>query len=303
MDLLKFLDGCYRKIGIWHQFAVYSEQEIVNVIREHLGFKNIGISVCAYDEDTDEQILLFLPFDFDSENIYKAWNDAKKLYEKLVDMGIECMMNYSGKKGFHVLVKTVPKQYPKRQISAVHQFFRDVLGLETIDEKLFGDISRLIRIPSTYNINGTWCRTLAENDGYPLDLDDLPVEYRKFERHQKFEYGNVEFDRPCIEWLIDNKDYWFKKRGKYEPEEPVRLTWAAIRLWRGDSIEDIIEEARGYGWDDFDSEYIQRKLEYLDAREWNPHSCDSLKALGYCLPHIICRKRNGRDALKELGLR
>ena len=290
----------HRRVGTWNQFPVYSEEEIINVIKMHLGFRNIGISVCAYREN--EQILLFLPFDFDSDNIYEPWDDADKLFECLVDMDVTCRVNFSGKKGFHVIAETEPKPYPTKQIWATQQFFRDVLGLETMDEKVH-DISRLIRIPWTYNIKGTWCRTIAGHDGHPLDLDDLPVEFESYERHETYEYGNVEYKRPCVEWLINNKEYWMKKRGKYEPTEEIRLTWAAIRLWRGDSIDEIIEEAKTYGWNDFDEDIIQKKLEYLDSREWNPHSCDSLKALGYCTDKVYCKKRNNiHESMRELGI-
>ena len=48
---------------------------------------------------------MILPFDFDSKDLRDAWGDAKKLFNYLVDMGITCVLTFSGRKGFHVLVK------------------------------------------------------------------------------------------------------------------------------------------------------------------------------------------------------
>ena len=116
-------------------------------------------------------------------------------------------------------------------------------------------------------------------------------------------YGKKEYIKPCIEFLVSNKDYWIKEKGRFEPSEPVRITWGAMRLWRGDSIEDIIKEAESYGWVDFNPEYIQKKLEYLDSREYTPYGCSKLKEYNYCLSHIKCRyKRNDDEDLEALGI-
>ena len=37
--------------------------------------------------------------------------------------------------------------------------------------------------------------------------------------------------------------------------------------------------------------YIMKKLEYLDSREYTPYGCESLKDMGYCLPEINCRHK------------
>lgn len=304
LKLLKVPFG-YRKIGIWEQFPVYTIDEVIRVIERHNGFRHIGISMCAYLNG--EQFLLYLPFDFDDENdLTNPWYDAKNLFNRCVDEGYEAYLSFSGNKGFHVYIETEAKVYTNKQISMSQSYFIDDLGLKTFDYKIHGDVSRLMRIPWTLNINGGMCRILAYNKGKKLDLDTIHYEDRReLIRHSNGDYGNREFYRPCIDWLISERSrkWWMKKRGKYEPEEPVRLTWAAMRLWRGDSIEEIIEEAKTYNWIDYDKDYIQKKLEYLDGREYTPYSCEKLKAHGYCVSEVYCKYRNNIEQdMKDVGL-
>ena len=83
------------------------------------------------------------------------------------------MINFSGRKGFHVLVEVEPKNYSSKQLRDIQRYYKRELSLETLDEQTFGDKKRIFRIPWTFNINGTWCRTLDENEGSKLDLDEV----------------------------------------------------------------------------------------------------------------------------------
>lgn len=301
IDLLEIPNGYQREIGIWTRILVSSREEAIKIIERNLGLRHLGISMCAYKNE--ESYLLFLPFDFDSTDLRESWRDAKNLFNYLVDFGVTCLCTYSGRKGFHIFIKTISKVYPKEQVKNAQIFFRDINGLETLDPQPLGDVSRIMRLPFTYNINGTWCRPIAWNDGFDLDLDDISGYEEDYkERHSDNEYGNYEYKRPCIEYLIGNRDYWMKERGKYEPSEPVRITWGAMRLWRGDSIEEIIEEARGYNWQDFKEAYVRKKLEYLDGRSYSPYSCEALKQMGYCLKGINCKWKDIDEDLEDLGI-
>jgi hypothetical protein len=105
-----------------------------------------------------------------------------------------------------------------------------------------------------------------------------------------------------VEYLIHNKEYWMKARGKFEPTEPVRLSWAGIRIWAGWGIDEMIEEARGFGWDDFNAEMMrEKKLPYLVDHKWTPYSCKKLKEMGYCLDCIDCRHKQDL-MIEELGI-
>jgi hypothetical protein len=299
MDLLDCSIG-RRNIAIWDQFPVSSEQEAVDIITRHMGYRNIGISTCAYVNG--DVILLFLFFDFDSKDISLAWEDAKMTYVHFSEQGTSCMLNFSGKKGFHVLVELEPKNYSSKQLKDIQKHYRDLLGLETLDEQTFGDKKRIFRLPWTFNIGGTWCRTLAYNDGLQLDLDEIIPEYYPPDVKYKEPDGEIRYyDYPCVEYLADNREFWLKARGKYEPSEPFRLTWAGIRIWRGNSIDDMLREMESYEYDDWDMDKTRKKLEYLEERKWTPHSCQKLKELGYCIESIHC-KRKLSLMMKELGI-
>ncbi|MBE3093397.1 MAG: hypothetical protein IMZ52_00060 [Actinobacteria bacterium] len=302
IDLLEIPFGS-RNIGLWDQFKVDSRDEVIKVIQQHLGYRNIGISACAYVNG--DQILLFLFFDFDSEDISLAWEDAKKTFNHFEEAGITCCLNFSGRKGWHVIVEVEPKNYSSKQHKDVMRLYRDILGLETLDEATFGDKKRLFRIPGTWNINGTWCRTLAWNDGEKLDLDDIVTETYLEETEEIRQTDDNEirhYFKPCVEYLIHNKEFWMKERGKFEPSEAIRLSWAGIRIWAGKGIDEMVEEARGFGWDDFDMNFMrEKKLPYLIDRKWIPYSCEKLEEMGYCLDEIDCPKKWDR-MIKKLGI-
>ena len=106
-----------------------------------------------------------------------------------------------------------------------------------------------------------------------------------------------------MEYLIHNRDYWEKHhpRGTFEPSEPIRLSWAGIRIWAGKSVDDMIDEASRIGWDDMDIDKMRKKLEYLYDRKWTPYSCNKLEELGYCLDEIKCPYKMKRMMIK-LGI-
>jgi len=250
--------------------------------------------MCAYKNG--EQYLLYLPFDFDDEtDLRNPWNDGKELFNYCVDEGYETWLGCSGNKGFHVYIKTEPKVYTNRQISRSQSYFIDKLNLKTFDYKIHGDVSRLMRIMWTWNPNGGWCRLIAYNKGKPLDLDNIADRETSEDNYHRRNYQEKYiYNKACIEFLIKDKDYWIKHHDRhvFEPSEPVRITWACMRLWRGDSIDDIVEEGYNYGWKDRDKEKIRMKVEYLDGREYTPYGCEKLKELGYCIPEVYCKWRN-----------
>ena len=89
---------------------------------------------------------------------------------------------------------------------------------------------------------------------------------------------------PCIEDLIKNREYWHKHhpRGKYEPDQKIRFTWVILRLSEGWSMDEILEEAESFDWDDYSEEKTMKQTEQIDMQQYVPHSCKTLKSLGYC---------------------
>ena len=289
IDLLDIPFGT-RFVGFYgenygNQVPVSSKKEIVNIIEEHLALDNLAISICTYKDGLPH--LLFLPFDFDSEDLKEAWDDASKLYNFCIENNYSSYLTFSGRKGFHVFMLTELKPYSKRQIKDVQNMISDMLKLKTVDNQIMGDIRRLMRIPGTYNIRGGICKVLAYNEGLSLDLNNLTtIKYEKdYEPYTPMSTFRSYHKYPCIENLIKNKEYWYKNhpRGKFEPHQVIRFSWAILKLAEGWSMDEIIDEAESFGWDDFDEGKTRWQIEHIDSNQYVPHSCKTLKNLGYCL--------------------
>jgi len=157
MDLIEeFYDGI-RYFGAWsspqrfgYQHKVYSKEDVIQYINEYNGILNCGISVCTFKDEVP--YLLYLPFDFDSDSLANSWSDAMKFYNHIVDIGYDISINYSGYRGFHCLISTIPLPYSRKLIHDVQSYYKNLLDLKTCDPNIFGDIRRLIRIPGTLHI-------------------------------------------------------------------------------------------------------------------------------------------------------
>jgi len=305
MDLIsEFCDGI-RYFGYWtspvrfgRQFPVRTREQVIHLLNTYNGVYNCGISMCTFIDDVP--YLLYLPFDFDSDDLKMSWEDAKVLYNFMVDSGYDVSINYSGYRGFHILVTTVPKPYTRSQIRAIQKFFKRALNLETCDKKIFGDVRRLIRIPGTVHTgkfrkdNNIWVRVneggLSTNikytPGEPLDLDEMIIE-DELDIESSYDYSDVDFPihpYPCIEKFMNNE----------EPPQLIRYSYVAYWLRMGKSPEDIIsmlEIEHGNGaeheWLDWDLDKTTYQVNQIANGTYNPLKCDTLKDLDYCIKDCI----------------
>lgn len=107
-------------------------------------------------------------FDFDGYG--RALEDAKKVYLYLVERGHVVVPVASGKKGIHLYILLVPKEYenPKEKLtSSAYSILIDVFGEDeynktTADPHIIGDLRRITRIPNTRRppYNNSWCTYL-----------------------------------------------------------------------------------------------------------------------------------------------
>ena len=304
INLLDFSHG-YRFMGNWHQQKVYNIEEAIDFINENLGVNNIGISVSAFDDGYP--ILLYIVFDFDDTTLEKPLEEAIRLYNFFIDFGYTTMINYSGSKGFHVYLKVVPKVYSPDQLEYIYRMFKRNLNLTTLDEKLFRDTRRIIRLYWTAHPKGGWCEMLDYYDGKELDIDSIVSVNREYllkEYDNCGIYTNEFHPMPCIEKLIKDREYWIKHSHKhsFQPAQPIRMSWVALRLDEGKSTMEIVDEAESFGWDDWNPNYTSYQIEHIEGRRYIPYSCKKLKRMGYCIVKD-CPYRNGtKDLMKELGV-
>jgi len=292
--------------GQGNQVPVRTFKEVKDIVSEFLGTDNLGISMCTYKDGMP--YLLFLPFDFDSADLRESWNDSSRMYNKLVKKGYTVCLTFSGQKGFHIFIKTVPKIYTKKHIRAVQKYFKEMLNLKTLDENIFGDVRRLMRIPNTYNMKGKLCRIIACNTGKELDLNDL-IDAKNIKDDSGYvfdtDYDTYEIrEYPCIERLIKDKDYWRKNhpRGGFEPSQPVRYTWVTLRILEGKSEDEIIAEAESFGWDDYDESKTRYQIRHIGGRGYIPYSCSTLRDMGLCIVDNCKYMKVDKCFLKELKI-
>jgi len=296
-DLLAIPFG-QRIVGWWgnsygNQVPVKTFGDIVKIIDEHQSLDNIGISMCTFKDN--KPYLLFLPFDFDSNDLKEAWKDAIKLYNYLIKRDYDVHITYSGRRGFHIFLATEPKWYHKNQIKSVQKYFKKELDLKTLDSHIFGDIRRLMRIPHTYNIRGNLCREITKHDGKLLDLDLLAIE--DVDMRENVEYDEVDYHSyPCIEYLV---------REDNEPRHIIRFTYVILRLADGWTEDDIIDEIQEeFNWIDWDESYTRNQIRHIEERGYVPPSCKTLIDTGFCPKHICpCSEISSEKRLEEVGIK
>ena len=314
----EFLDG-YRYFGTWSskakvgmQYKVYSHEDVIEKIQENDSLYNCGLSISTFVHGMPK--LLYMPFDFDSTNLEKSFDDAYKLFTFFKDSGYSCMLNFSGKKGFHVLVKTVPKTYGKNQLKSIQVFMKRFLGLETCDEQVFKDIRRLIRIPGTLHMgSGNMCNNLLVHDGDklfdiseyapPLENEYTPDDFKRYDSTN----GRIYHPYPCVEERIFDK----------EPRQIIRFAWVIEQLKDNKTEEEMLEIPREF-WVDYNPDYTLYQIRHIAEGNYVHPSCDTLQDMGFCLgeecpyyhkwdptnvtPKLECRQCNKKKEYSEFRI-
>ena len=301
MDLISEFNDGYRYMGIWssppgygQQYPVKRKERIVKLLNKYNGVFNCGISMCSIINDVPH--LLYLPFDFDSKDLKKAWEDASKLYNFCIDSGYDVTINFSGYRGFHVILSVIPKPYSRPQIRVAQKFFMDALNLKTCDKAIFGDIRRLLRIPGSIHCgkyektnshwerigNGGLCDTISHSPGELLDIDELVADSNyDFDYERKLEISNTIHDYPCLEKHMRNE----------EPPHIIRYNYVAMLLKKGLNVDEIFEHLKEnygigaeYEWNDWDDYRTRKQIRHIAyGSNYNPMNCSTLRDLGYCI--------------------
>lgn len=301
MDVISDFLGGTRYFGFWYagsnirygnQFPVKSRSEVVKYIEKYNGAENCGISISTFKDNVP--FLLYLPSDFDSNfSLHDAWSDAKMLYNFLVDCGYKVSIVYSGRKGFHVILKVKPYIYTRRQLREIQMFFKKYLKLKTLDNQIMGDIRRIIRIPGTYNSNGNLCRVVAESDGSLFDLRDFTEEIAG----PVFDFKSdrpltIYHEYPCILKYISDKEYWIEnhERHKFEPHWLIRFSYVIEKLAEDTSLDEIVDSIEKFGWEDFNRDKTKYFIEHIARRGYYHPSCETIQEFGFCLKNCKYRK-------------
>jgi len=159
-----------RWFGFPQQQYVRTSKGLKNILSEVNGTFPCFISVLTYPEPN---IPIFdkLVFDFDYKHgLKKPYSDVSKLKAFCENINVPYTIIFSGQKGFHFYIHFLPSTITSIRLEAAHEGITNSLKFETVDRHLFGDLRRVMRMPTTVYINskgqanGHYCRYLTKED-------------------------------------------------------------------------------------------------------------------------------------------
>ena len=155
-------------------FIVNSIDDIVEMVEEH-NYTDCYCTTYSFTKYTQESrdkknaLVDCIVFDLDSDDLNVAYEDAKKLINWAKRHGANPRLNFSGNKGFHVIIDIfmVNLINPQQTLRTFMKELNDQAQLQTVDPVVTQDLKRILRIPGTLNKkSGLYC--------IPLNVDTLP---------------------------------------------------------------------------------------------------------------------------------
>jgi len=286
--------------------TIYDQEQMLKLAERDNGITDVYVSVYDKNLHLDKVV-----WDIDAKTpslLPVALDEAKRFYKAILGQGIPVIVNFSGKKGFHVYALFRPEQmdyYTAAELirNIQEQFVLKVKSRLT-DSHLIGNPSALIRLPNTLN-GSRFCVPLPEDFvnwsitkilDYalrPHDLDENFVVHRPpikdFYNPELFYPtgkpitlnlpGRVipeniktflkNLIRPCIYQLVI---------GLPNPPHFARVELTTELYALGYQVDEIVEIIRKLKWIDFDEKitrkYVEKYVNYI------PYSCRRLKAMG-----------------------
>jgi len=200
------------------QVTISSKEELIEVV------ERANLIDCFIQTHSDLEaklgILSLLYIDIDNENnIEQARRDALKTSSKIEKIyGIRPHVQFSGCKGYHVLLPFEPKELPngKEELRDYIQFLREYLSNGKCDPSLKGDIVRLFRLPWSYNSKGITkygdglVRVAQEWDGNRADSRILYGSFKVWQLNRKLKARKRRFATKA------------KSEGKFKVRKPIQ---------------------------------------------------------------------------------
>lgn len=145
---------------------IYTEKDFINFIDRNNGIHNCFIEIYSAILNSSGRLIDKIYFDLDYKpgvtTLDQALEETKSLDSWLTKNNFDTIPIVTGKKGFHVYVRTKPKEYrnvPKAKgllKKAAYWILCETFGhedgkikAECVDPVVIGDISRIARIPTT----------------------------------------------------------------------------------------------------------------------------------------------------------
>jgi hypothetical protein len=142
-----------------------------------------------------------------------------KLQERLKKIyGIRPHVQFSGCKGYHILLPFEPRELPfgREELRDYIQYLREYLSNGKCDPSLKGDIVRLFRLPYSYNSKGIvkygdgLVKVIQEWDGYRADPRTLYGAFKIWQLDRKLKVRKRGFTTKA------------KSEGKFKVRKPIQ---------------------------------------------------------------------------------
>jgi len=310
------------KLKKFKRTRVNNIDEVFRIVKLYNGLTDIYISVYDMFYGIDKIV-----FDFDSPNLQDAYVDACMLVDALKSDNVRYAIVFSGKKGFHVYVLFNYWKPPNKDTAivvnrSIYYYYLETANYTTMDYRLVGDVSRLIRIPNTkhseskryaipldpdvcnkYDISDIICMS-REPKPLILSSGDLrdPREYVNIHSamSETMLYSSKPLDirghsiplsrKQVLDLLRDLVRPCIIKVLEVDPEPPhdIRTYFVTELVWLGYSIDEIVDIIRALSWEDFNEKitrYHVTKIyeKVVRERRLYPPTCKTLRDKGYCL--------------------
>jgi len=339
-----------RRVGVPHQWWIFSEGEF-DLYTNHVdGVKNVYAAVARrpvggklkmdkvhYDLDStakdengdwrlfgeeepnDAEVVERMRSDPDTAEaiLGDVCQDARKIAQASMDNDIPIVGVFSGF-GIHVYQLYQEREDPDRAVASTAKKYIDEASLRTYDEKIVGEVKRIMRVPNCERVteDGQRCNIVT----IPLLADDLRNVTPEWLIQKSYSKREVEPDfaeRPELEEKDEYLDYrtdpdlharqrevgdmvevdgileyllkeYLKMPCMYErvqqknPDHKVRMNCAVLLFNCGLDVSDVHSLYRRIGWFDYKPEVTKKQLKNIYKGRYSEMSCSSLRAKGFC---------------------
>lgn len=169
------------KSNKFHEYFLFNSiEDIENFIKDN-NETNCYCSVYYYTEYTQTNrnkftaVIDTIPFDFDSDDLEISFTDLKIILSWCKRHNIEPRIHFSGGKGWHLYLDIEPinLRNPQQVLAKFGREIKKSAQVESLDQVLFGDLERIIRIPNTkHKTTGRYCIPIN-----PKLIDFLTVDH------------------------------------------------------------------------------------------------------------------------------
>jgi hypothetical protein len=274
-------EGEFRYFGFPWRVKIYNWERSEEIIYFHDSVDDCYLSLAVYDPNPK---LEFVFFDLDGKG---SFEDSKKLSAYFEKESYSPYYIINSGNGFHVLLRIKKEEISKKQLELFYDKILSEIKLESFDNHVKGDISRMIRIPGTINLRGGNICHFLESNKYSVDelgkislideIKDLELNEEMYdisdENRSELGFYPELHDFPCLENQL---------REKEEPSHISRMLYVSLLICQGYTDREIFDKLRGYCWRDFDPRITLYQIKYIRKNNYAPPTCKSLKKRGMC---------------------